>query len=445
VNPARPSADWPRPWLRGAGTRPAASSAPRRASSAARARPCALVSVALAALLLLAGLCAALARPAGARVARPELQSKSAIVVDARFGDVLFAHRADDRRGIASATKLMTALLLLERARPSDVFTAARYRAAPVESQIGLRAGERMRVRDLLTALLLESANDAATTIAQNVSGSRAAFVRDMNRRARELGLNSTRYSNPIGLDAPGNRSSARDLGRLAVRLLHSPVVARTVARTRARLGSGARPRTVRNRNTLVGAYPFVVGVKTGHTLGAGYVLVGAGRGGGSEVVSVVLGAPSEAARNADTLALLRYGLDRFHRVRLARPGAPVATRPVDGRGGARVALASPSGVVATVRRDVRPALRVHAPTQIEGPLPRGRRVGVLEVRAGPRLIASAPLVTVAAVPAPSPLSFLTHPAVAATALTALAVLAIVSAVGLRRRRRGRRAATTVP
>src|SRR5204862_6676501 len=112
---------------------------------------------------------------------------------------------ADSRHAIASTTKLMTALLVLEHDNLSAVFTAPPYNALPAESKINLRAGERMRVRDLLTGLLLESANDAAVGLAVGTAGSRSQFVRMMNSRARSLGLSGTHYANPIGLDDPDN------------------------------------------------------------------------------------------------------------------------------------------------------------------------------------------------------------------------------------------------
>ena len=180
-----------------------------------------------------------------------------------------------------------------------------------------------MTVSDLLEALLLESANDAAVTLARGVSGSTRRFVAAMNRRARRLGLADTSYANPIGLDDPDGYSTARDLAALAARLMRNRRFARIVDTPAARLASGARPRVVENRNLLIASNPFVTGVKTGHTLRAGYVLVGAaGTRRTGRVVSVVLGEPSEAARDADTLALLRWGLTRFRRVEPLRPGA---------------------------------------------------------------------------------------------------------------------------
>ena len=184
-------------------------------------------------------------------------------------------------------------------------------------------------MQDLLEALLLESANDAAAAIAENLSGSREAFVAEMNVRAEELGLENTSYANPIGLDDPANYSTARDLATLTRLLLERPRFARIVDMPVAELESGAISRVIDNRNTLVASTPWVTGVKTGHTTNAGYVLVGSAKGrGGAEVISVVLGEPSEPARDADTLELLTWGLGQFRRVQVARPRAGAGTRP---------------------------------------------------------------------------------------------------------------------
>ena len=277
-----------------------------------------LLAVALAALAALA-----IGLPAAAAAQRPPDVSNAAaaIVVDGRNGEVMFAKRPDERHAIASATKLMTALLALERARPREVFTAPEYNALPAESRINLRTGERMTVHDLLEALLLESANDAAATIAENLSGTREAFVAEMNVRAEELGLENTSYANPIGLDDPANYSTARDLATLTRLLLERPRFARVVDMPVAELDSGSMPRVIDNRNTLVASTPWVTGVKTGHTTNAGYVLVGSAKGrGGAKVISVVLGEPSEPARDADTLELLAWGLKQFKRVQVLNP-----------------------------------------------------------------------------------------------------------------------------
>jgi D-alanyl-D-alanine carboxypeptidase (penicillin-binding protein 5/6) len=349
---------------------------------------------------LVAAACAALlvgAPTAAAADAPPSTSGEAALVIDARTGDELYSKHGGEPRPIASATKLMTALLTLERADLDDVFSAAPYAASSVESKIGLLPGERMKVRDLLTALILESANDAAVTLAENVAGSRDAFVREMNRRAVELGLRDTSYANPIGFDDPDNHSSARDLATLARRLLANREFARIADLPMATLQSGGRARTIDNRNVLVQRHPFVSGVKTGHTLGAGYVLVGSGAAGGAQVITVTLGAPSEAARDADTLALLRWGLEQFHRVRVLRPGKALAQIDVDYRDeDAEVGAAR--AVTLVLRRGEQTETVVDAPDELDGPIPAGERVGWVAVERRGRTVRRVPLVTLEAV-----------------------------------------------
>lgn len=351
-----------------------------------------------AALTLLAFAVPASAAPAAERPpAIPNAQS--AIVIDARDGAVMFAKRAGQRRQIASTTKLMTALLTLENARPSTVFTAADYAAAPVESQIGLRPGEQMTVRDLFEALMLESANDAAETLAEGISGSREAFVAAMNARAEELGLENTSYANPIGFDDPLNYSTAADLAQLAFELMQRPRFARVVDLPLADLESGARPRVIENRNTLISAYPFVSGVKTGHTLQAGYVLIGAAEGrAGGKVISVVMGEPSEPARDADTLALLRWGLGRFQRVRVVDRRRTLARAAIEYRD-EKARLVAARSAVLTLRDGEEVRRRVDAPAQVEGPLRAGARVGSVSVVVEGELVRRVALVTAAEVP----------------------------------------------
>ncbi len=333
----------------------------------------------------------------------------AAILIDSRDGSVILQKNPGERRSIASTTKLMTALLTLEEARPGDVYEAAPYDALPIESKIDLRAGERMRVDDLLEALLLESANDAAATLAEGVSGSRSAFVGDMNARADELGLQDTSYANPIGLDDPANYSTARDLASLTRRLLRNRRFARTVDLPSAELESGDRPRVVGNRNDLITAYDFVDGVKTGYTSSAGYVLVGAATGRlGSKVISVVLGEPSESARDVDTLALLRYGLGQFRRVKALDSARPAASADVEHRD-ETAKLVPARDLLLVTRRGQKVTTRVDAPETVEGELAAGERVGSIAVLRDGRLVRRVGLVTAAEVPGAGPLRVIAH------------------------------------
>ena len=327
----------------------------------------------------------------------------SAIVIEVSTGAVACARNADQRRPIASTTKLMTALLTLERAKLSDTFTAARYFPSPAESKIGLDPGERMTVRDLMRGLLVTSANDAAVTLAEGVSGSRKNFVRAMNRRAQQLKLTGTHYANPIGLDEAGNYSTARDLVRLAVILRTKPFFRSVTDRPSVRLTSGDHPRTFENRNDLVRSHGWVNGVKTGHTSQAGYVLVGSGRLNHVQLVSVVLGTPSLAARDDATLKLLRWGRSQFQRVTVIGRGDEVTRVPIRYRRGAELALVAGRTVKRVVpkghRGDVRYRM-VGRPDDVDGPVVAGQSFGALEIVQSGRVVGRIPMVAASSVPA---------------------------------------------
>ena len=342
--------------------------------------------------LLLAAPSARAQRPSDA----PRLQgAKAAIVMEATTGDVLLAHNADQRRQIASTTKLMTVLVALERGDLDDVFSAADYDPAPAESQIGLRNGERMSVRDLLRAALLPSANDAAATLAVGTMGSTPDFVREMNRRAQALGLRNTHFANPIGLDDPENYSTAHDLARLAVRLRRYEFFRRTTNLRSATLRSGSMDRTVPNRNVLVRRVDAVNGVKTGYTRRAGNVLVGSASRDGVTVISVVLGEPSERARDSDSLTLLRYGLDSYNARNVLPEGRVLGRVGLKYRGDDTVEVIAGDTVKRVLRSGARTRTTVVGlPTEVDGPLPRGTRVGTAIVRRGEEVLARVPVVT---------------------------------------------------
>jgi serine-type D-Ala-D-Ala carboxypeptidase (penicillin-binding protein 5/6) len=339
--------------------------------------------------------------PGAATAAPPAVRAPAAILVEPATGDIVFERNPGERRAIASTTKLMTALLTFEHASLDDVMVAAPYDAAPAESVAGFRAGERLTVADLLRALLLASANDAASTLATRIAGSRPAFVAMMNRRAKQLGLRDTHYANPVGLDEAGNYSSATDLVKLALILRKRPFFRRTTDEPRAVLRSGARQRVVLNRNLLVRDVPFVNGVKTGHTLRAGYVLVGSATRGGVTVLSAVLGDPTEGARDMDSLALLRYGVDRYRVKTAVRENRVLARATLAHRDGEHVDLVAARTVRRTARTDERLRVRVEgALSEVDGPLPEGARVGTIVVVQRGRAVARVPLVTARAVDA---------------------------------------------
>jgi serine-type D-Ala-D-Ala carboxypeptidase (penicillin-binding protein 5/6) len=312
---------------------------------------------------------------------------------------------ADQERPVGSTMKLMTALLTLERADLDERFRAPGYRGSPAESLIYLQAGDRLTVRDLLRGLLLQSGNDAAMTLATGVAGSEQAFVRMMNRRAAELKLDHTHYENPIGLDAPGAHSTARDLAMLALFLRTKPFFRRTVKQPGVTLVTGGVTRTFPNRNTLIPTVPWVNGVKTGHTSGAGDVLVGSGRQNGIQVISAVLGEPGKTARNDDTVRLLKFGMSKFQRITAAPPGTHVDVFvPIRYRRGAELELiVGPNGERTVVPKHERERVTIKPtkfPREIVGPIAFGQELGEADVLQDGRKIATVPLVASGEVPA---------------------------------------------
>jgi serine-type D-Ala-D-Ala carboxypeptidase (penicillin-binding protein 5/6) len=392
-----------------------------------------------AVLIALAILLVALPASSSAASSPPNVDARAWILLDPRDDSVLAAKAPNKRLPIASATKLMTAYLALHKLRPNQMVTAPAYRPSnPAEVTLGLRAGERIRVRDLLYALLLPSAGDAANTLAVAVSGSVPAFVADMNRTAQKLGLDDTSYANPIGLDDPDNYSSAHDLVTLASILMRNRLFARIVNTPSATLQSGDHPRTVTSRNTLLGQAPWIDGVKTGHTLDAGYVLVGAGTRGSTTLISAVLGTPSEYARDQSTLELLDYGFSLYHPVDEVSRGEEVASPKLDYRDD-HLPLIAQRPITVTVREGQQVATRVSAPDEISGAVQRGQVLGRVAVTVDGQRAAVSPLVAAHAVGAATTLDKALSTAQNPIILLALAGIVILLGTLLIIRGRGAR------
>ncbi len=406
---------------------------------AARRRP----PLRLRALALAVPLLLAIVGPASAGAQLPDeprISAPAALAIEVTTGDVVFERRANDQRSIASTTKLMTALVAFEREPDLQKrFTVPAYAGAAVESTAGLRAGDRMTMRDLLAGLLLPSGNDAANAIAVAVGGSVPRFVRMMNDRAREMGIRA-RFRNPIGLDAKGHHASPSDLVKITLLLRQHAEFRRIVRSSSLRLTSADPEITVSNRNRLVNTVDWVDGVKTGHTQRSGYALVGSGRRNGISVISVVLGTDSEAQRDADSLALLRYAGASYQRRTVLKRAATVDRLPLRYRD-QTVRIVADGAVRRTVRRDEQVTVRVVGlPADVEGPLASGTRLGTVEVVQRGRVVARVPAVTASDVAAATVWDRLDEN-LAKRSVQLLLAIALVCAValvvlGLRRHRR---------
>lgn len=322
----------------------------------------------------------------------PQLDARAWILVDPRDDEVLAAKAPNKARAIASATKLMTAYVALKKLKPGRTLRAAPYEAGAAESLLGLRAGERMRVRDLLYGLILVSGNDAAVTLATGAAGSVPRFVEMMNRQAAALGLENTSFTNPVGLDQPGNYSSAADLVELAGAALRNRLFARIADTSSTVLRSGDRPRRLTSRNTLLFDDSSVDGVKTGHTIRAGYVLVGSATRDGTRLLSAVLGAPSEAARDAETEELFDYGFSLYRPSRPVARGEELADAELDYRD-ETLPLIAARAIEVSAREGQPVEVEVNAPDELGGDIAEGEKVGSVAVSVDGRPAGNSPLV----------------------------------------------------
>jgi D-alanyl-D-alanine carboxypeptidase (penicillin-binding protein 5/6) len=332
-----------------------------------------------------------LALPAVGLAKGPQIEARSWALIDAHSGDVLVSHAARRHLPIASTTKLMTAYVVLHELPLDRVVRAAPYDAEYGESLLGLRPGQRISVRDLLYGLILRSGNDAAYDLALAAAGSERRFVAEMNRYAAALGLTDTHYANPIGLDQRGNYSSADDLATLTRHLLAIPAFAKIADSRSAVLRSVHPRRRITTINELLRMAPWVTGVKTGHTFGALYVLVGSGQRKGVDLISVAIGAPTDEDRFSDNIDLLDYGFSLYKRRTPVKAGAALAEPEIRYSGG-ELPLRAARTVTVGLRHDQRMSVVVRAPSEVEGPIKRGAALGRASVYVGGQRAASVPL-----------------------------------------------------
>jgi serine-type D-Ala-D-Ala carboxypeptidase (penicillin-binding protein 5/6) len=373
----------------------------------------------------------------------PRILAKSWALIDGRTGEVLTSHAGDERRLIASTTKLMTAYVAIKELPLGKIVRAQPYEAEFGESVMGLRPGQKISVRDLLYGLILLSAGDAANTLAIDAAGSVKKFVAQMNRYAAALGLTNTHYANPVGLDQKGNYSSALDLATLTAELEKIPAFAKIADSREAELTSVHPRRRIKSINELLEMAPWVTGVKTGHTWKAGYVLVGSGSRQGIRLISVAIDAPTDETRFSDNLELLEWGFRQYHRREALHKGQTLAAPSIRYSGGELpLRVAHPLRV--GLRDGQKASVEVDAPGQVTGPIRRGARLGSATVSVDGLRAGSVALVASRAVPAASGFDkargFLGEHLVAlAIAACAILIAAVLLGRQIRRIRRGKR------
>ncbi len=331
------------------------------------------------------------------------LQAPSAILMEQETGTVLYEKNADQRLPPASVTKVMTLLLIMEdlesgKLREDDVVTASARAASFGGSCVFLEEGERMSVEEMLKCIAVVSANDCAVAMAEHLSGTETLFVDRMNRRAEELGLSNTHFTNCTGLfDDEDHYSSARDIALMSRELMRHPRIRDYTTIWMDSIRDGAFELV--NTNKLVTRYEGCTGLKTGYTSRAQYCLAATAERDGTAFLAVVMRGESAESRNADAAALLNYAFANFRLCSLV-PEAPLPELPVEmGReGSVPLVCGGETGALAP-KGGGAPEFVLDLPELLAAPLRSGQQVGTLRVLLGGELLSELPILAARDVP----------------------------------------------
>jgi D-alanyl-D-alanine carboxypeptidase (penicillin-binding protein 5/6) len=326
----------------------------------------------------------------------PRVAAASAILADLDSGEVLWERNPDQRQPIASVTKIMTGLLVVEATDPDEVVTAGPNAARQTGAELGLEVGEVQPVRQLLMALLLQSANDAAVALAEHVGGTVEGFVDGMNRRARRLGARDTRFASPNGLDDSGY-STSRDLVAITAEAFRDATFREVVATKLHRIPSpDGDPRRIQNRNALLWLYRGAIGVKTGYTAAAGFCLVAAAERDGLRLVAVVLGAPSSPW--SDAAEMLNHGFEAWERRDVVDGSTALDPIEVAGR---EIPVRADGALSLLLRRGETVEVEVRPDPGLTLPVAEGQTVGEVVVSGGGEVLGRVRAVSASSVAAP--------------------------------------------
>jgi len=247
----------------------------------------------------------------------PELNSRIAVAYDRKSGNVIWGKGENKRSAMASTTKIMTAIILIENTDLNQTVTISGKSAGTGGSRLGLKKNDKITLKDLLYGLMLKSGNDSAVAIAETVGGSVEGFADMMNAKAKELGLENTHFVTPHGLDNPEHYTTAYELAKLADYALNNETFAKVVNTKNYTVTINGYPKNITNTNELLGYVEGVNGVKTGFTNNAGRCLVTSVNRNGFEIITVVLQADTKKFRSSDSLKLINYVYENYELLNL--------------------------------------------------------------------------------------------------------------------------------
>ena len=345
--------------------------------------------------------CLAVFWAGGLHAAEFKTKAKFAILMDSRSGKVYFAKRADDLMAPASMSKIMTMLLVFEKLKEGRLSLDDDFLISPdAWKRGGARSGgstmyakvnSRVKLRDLIRGVIVQSANDACIAIAEGVAGSEEAYAEDMTKRARELGLQKSTFKNATGLPAKGHVMTVRELAMLTRYLIevfpeHYKIYSER-AFTWNKIKQG-------NRNPLLGSYKGADGVKTGHTKESGYGLVGSAVRNGRRLIVVLSGMRSKGDRSRESQKLLDWGFRRFRPVRVFKAGQRVTSARVWGGESSWVPLMAKDDIKMLVADDERKLAtsEVLYNGPVHAPVKKGQQIGEVRFKVDGRIVSRVPL-----------------------------------------------------
>ena len=339
---------------------------------------------------------------ANATTSAPFVHAASACLLDVDSGRILYEKNGHEPRKIASLTKVVTGWIAIKSNQLDKMVTVSANAARQEGSSVYLRIGEKVKVRDLLYAMMMRSGNDAATSIAEAVAGSTDQFAKLMNQEVTRLHLKNTHFANPHGLDQNGHYASADDFAVLTGQALKNPLFRQVVSTKYYRISRSTEMNGMRlkNKNKLLWMMQNADGVKTGYTKAAGRCLAASASLGGRQVVLVLLDDPSDWN---DAKALLSYGLQVYQKLDVASIRQKEYLLPI--KDGVRTSIASvpQAPVFYPLREDESSALVYHiTPTKQKAPIRAGQKIGVLYVSLHQQLIGKTMLIAKEDMPAKS-------------------------------------------
>jgi len=329
---------------------------------------------------------------------KPQVEAKSAILMDFETGRVLWEKNAHEPMAMASTTKIMTAIIALESGKMNDTVTVSAKAAAAPKVKMYLSAGEKISMQTLMQALMLQSSNDAAVAIAEHIAGSVEAFCEMMTAKARELGAVNTIFRTPNGLDKDDHHSTAYDLALITRYALANKDFVNLINTRSATGTSNLRTYNIANKNRLLNEFSGANGVKTGFTNKAGYCFVGSAERDGLKLISVVLasgwGAKGSEQKWVDTKRVLNYGFGEFEFEEIIDATVDAGEIGIERSRANRIVARYSEGVRIPLSAEEKAALRVEVeiPETIKAPISKGDVVGTARVIIANEVYAEIPI-----------------------------------------------------